>query len=101
MTNYIVNDEELKELFWWYNNHDITVDDTIKDFLKSKQPVELVAEGVIKYDVQQVDEEEWELAGAYLECGDKKYWLNDVLPYDFLIKNENTPIKIYIAKNTK
>ena len=93
--NYII-DEELRNKIYHIANilgkHDLT------NSIVNLQPVELVAEGVIRYDVQQVDEEEWELAGVYLECGEKKYWLNDVLPYDFLIKNENVNIKIYIVK---
>uniref|UniRef100_A0A6H1ZE26 Uncharacterized protein n=1 Tax=viral metagenome TaxID=1070528 RepID=A0A6H1ZE26_9ZZZZ len=50
MTNYIVNEEELKNIFnMGINGEDFSFD----DFLKSKQLVELVAEG----DIEEVLED--------------------------------------------
>lgn len=101
MKNYIVSESDLKEAIeLYFDNRLNNVDkaDLATAIITDLQPIELVVEGTIRHDIQQVDEEERELAGAYLECDEKKYWLNDVLPYEFLVKNENQNIKIYIQK---
>ena len=77
MKSYIVSEEELKN---WLRNDEIEV------FLKSKQPVELVAEGEVIFDDE--DDELW--------IGEGETWLHGEF------KNlEGQNIKLYIAKNTK
>jgi hypothetical protein len=47
MKEYIVSEEELRKIVFKANKSDVLKDDIVRPFLKSKQPVEVLAEGEI------------------------------------------------------
>ncbi len=86
--DYIISEEELKRLVS-ICNHDfkyesISMDSDIKDFLQSKQPVELMAEGEVK--VSYKDDMEVSVGDTLLKDTLSKY------------QNKGQNIKIYIQK---
>ena len=86
--NYIVNEGELKSVF---NMGTDGEDFSFDNFLKSKQPIELVAEGEVFID-NDIDDEELDYPCLYI--GD--------IPQEGLIlrlsKYGGKSIKIYIVK---
>ena len=100
MTNYIVSEEELGKLI---NTYLVNINvgyvkmykgkkQTIKDFLESKQPVELVAEGVLdKYHISYIDE----TFTINFKTGESIKKIADIDDY------HNHNIKIYAAQDTK
>ena len=94
MTDYIVSEEELRELtdtpclvFDTCKKENECVECGLIDFLKSKQPVELVAEG--------------EISTVYYNKHLNEAYIDGVRIPDKFERYDKQPIKIYIAKDTK
>lgn len=87
MKNYIVSEEELKELanYSKFNHPSVPSDENVKGFLESKQPVELVAEGVVTTDSQ---------IHRYIKIKDNEWYLG----YIGNFVEDNQHIEIYISK---
>ena len=88
MTDYLVSEEELKKYTRKYYTDDYKekADNDTSDFLKSKQPVELLAEG-------EVVKSETMFAEAVIKDGNNFYAISS-----FLDRFDGNNIKLYIVK---
>jgi hypothetical protein len=100
--NYIVSEEELRQLitdsggaYTEYDKDDIK--EMLEDFLKSKQPVELVASGEVE-TISNYDSHGW------IKFSNRPGYKNVArLPIDIDIakKHDGTNIQIYISKESE
>ena len=97
---YIIDDEELRAMLICFVAGN-SVNQHVKGFLKNilhRKKVKVIAEGIIKHITKQVAEEEWEFVEAYLKdtVNNKNIGMNEILPYEFAIRNEGKQVKLLL-----
>ncbi len=91
MKNYIISEGELREFctMIWYMGDSEIIKPEVKDFLKSKQPVELVAEGEVMSEIS--GENKYKSIEVNNPCGGHFGYIDTSI-------DDGKDIKIYIQK---
>jgi len=89
--DYLINEEELKELIKGYNTFpypELSTRKYVDDFLKSKKSIKLIAEGRIYYLEEEID-----IGVGNMEH--LEYGFNGLTP-EIAKENESCPAKLFI-----